>query len=124
MNVRASEVPAYAERLLQQIGAVDTSAIDLFVLPPFTSLGAAAAAFGGTPVAIGGQNMHWEEHGAWTGEISAAMLVDSGCRYVELAHSERLQHFGESYERVRGKVDRALAAGLTPIVCLGETAGG
>jgi triosephosphate isomerase len=122
MNVRASEVPAYAERLLQQIGAVDTSAIDLFVLPPFTSLGAAAAAFGGTPVAIGGQNMHWEEHGAWTGEISAAMLVDSGCRYVELAHSERLQHFGESYERVRSKVDRALAAGLTPIVCLGETA--
>ena len=122
MNVRASEVPAYAERLLQQIDAGDTSAIDLFVLPPFTSLGAAAAAFGGTPVAIGGQNMHWEEHGAWTGEISAAMLVDSGCRYVELAHSERLQHFGESYERVRSKVDRALAHGLTPIVCLGETA--
>jgi len=122
MNLRAFEVPGYAQRLLQQIGTGDTSAIDLFVLPPFTSLAAAAAAFGGTPVAIGGQNMHWEEHGAWTGEISASMLVDAGCRYVELAHSERLQHFGETYERVCSKVDRALATGLTPILCLGETA--
>jgi triosephosphate isomerase len=121
MNLRAHEVPGYAQRLLQRIGTVDASAIDLFVLPPFTSLAAAAAAFGDTPVAIGGQNMHWEEHGAWTGEISAPMLVDAGCRYVALAHSERLQHFGESYERVRSKVDRALAAGLTPILCLGET---
>ena len=122
MNLRAPEVPGYAQRLLRQLGAVDTSSIDLFVLPPFTSLAAAAAAFAGSPVAIGGQNMHWEAHGAWTGEISAPMLVDAGCRYVALAHSERLQHFGESYERVRSKVDRALASGLTPIVCLGETA--
>jgi triosephosphate isomerase len=122
MNIRASEVPDYAERLLQQIGSGDTTAIDMFVLPPFTSLGAAAAAFGGTPVAIGGQNMHWDESGAWTGEISASMLLDSGCRYVALAHSERLQHFGETYERVRSKVGRALAAGLTPVICLGETA--
>jgi triosephosphate isomerase len=66
--------------------------------------------------------MHWEKHGAWTGEISAAMLYEAGCRYVELAHSERLQHFGETYERVRNKIDAALTAGLTPILCLGETA--
>ncbi|MBK7791137.1 MAG: triosephosphate isomerase [Betaproteobacteria bacterium] len=116
------EVAGYAARLLEQLHAIDTSAIDVFVLPPYTSLGAAATAFGGTPVAIGAQNMHWEEQGAWTGEISAPMLLDAGCRYVELAHSERLQHFGETYERVRSKVDRALATGLTPIVCLGETA--
>ena len=122
MNLRTGEVAGYAARLLEQLRAVDTSAIDVFVLPPYTSLGAAATAFGGTPVAIGGQNMHWEEQGAWTGEISAPMLLDAGCRYVELAHSERLQHFGETYERVRSKVDRALATGLTPIVCLGETA--
>jgi triosephosphate isomerase len=122
MNLRAAEVPGYAARLLQRTSATDTAAVDVFVLPPFTSLVAAAAAFRGTPVAIGGQNMHWDEQGAWTGEISAPMLVDAGCRYVELAHSERLQHFGETYERVRSKVDRAVASGLTPIVCLGETA--
>lgn len=122
MNLRAAEVPGYAAQLLERMRATDTSAVDVFVLPPFTSLDVAATAFRGTPVAIGGQNMHWDEQGAWTGEISAPMLVDAGCRYVELAHSERLQHFGETYERVRSKVDRAIASGLTPIVCLGETA--
>ncbi len=122
MNLRATEVPGYAARLLERMRATDTSAVDVFVLPPFTSLDVAATAFRGTRVAIGGQNMHWDEQGAWTGEISAPMLVDAGCRYVELAHSERLQHFGETYERVRSKVDRAIASGLTPIVCLGETA--
>ena len=66
--------------------------------------------------------MHWAEGGAWTGEISAAMLREAGCRYVELAHSERLQHFGETYAQVRLKVDQALVNGLTPIICLGETA--
>ncbi len=122
MNIRVAEVPGYAATLRAAIGAAAVASIDVFVLPPFTSLAAAAAAFAGSPVAIGGQNMHWDEHGAWTGEVSAPMLLDAGCRYVELAHSERLQHFGETYERVRAKVDRALASGLTPIVCLGETA--
>lgn len=122
MNLPSSEVPGYARGLVDALRSVDVSGIDVFVLPPFTSLAAAASAFEGSVVEIGGQNMHWEEHGAWTGEISAAMLRESGCRYVELAHSERLQHFGETYERVRAKVDRALAAGLTPILCLGETA--
>ncbi len=122
MNVRASEVPHYANELRARLAAIDVAAIDIFVLPPFTSLAAAASALAGTPVATGGQNMHWEEHGPWTGEISAPMLHEAGCRYVELAHSERLQHFGEAYERVRHKVDLALKAGLTPILCLGETA--
>jgi triosephosphate isomerase len=92
------------------------------VLPPFTSLPAAREAFAASAVGIGGQNMHWEESGAWTGEISAPMLAESGCRYVELAHSERLDHFGETYDRVRRKVNFAIASGLTPILCLGETA--
>lgn len=122
MNLRAPAVPAYANSLLEAIRDVDVSSIDVFVLPPFTSLAVASAAFSDSAVAVGGQNMHWDEHGAWTGEISAGMLRDAGCRYVELAHSERLQHFGETYERVCQKVDRALAAGLTPILCLGETA--
>lgn len=122
MNIRVAEVAGYAARLRAALDVTDVASVDVFVLPPFTSLAAAAAAFAGSPVSIGGQNMHWEEQGAWTGEVSAPMLLDAGCRYVELAHSERLQHFGETYERVRAKVDRALASGLTPIVCLGETA--
>ena len=124
MNIGAAEAISYARALKAALARIDidASAIDIFVLPPFTTLHAAASAFADTPVAIGGQNMHWENSGGWTGEISAPMLVEAGCRYVELAHSERLQHFGETYERVRHKVDRALVAGLTPIICLGETA--
>ena len=112
----------YAETLKARIATIDTSAIDIYVLPPFTSLAAVAQALAGSPVAVGGQNMHWADDGSWTGEISAAMLLEAGCRYVELAHSERLQHFGETYEQVRRKVDQAMSAGLVPILCLGETA--
>jgi len=122
MNIGATDAVRYAKALLPRLAKLDCSAVDVFVLPPFTSLHAAAAAFGASPVATGGQNMHWEKSGGWTGEISAQMLVEAGCRYVELAHSERLQHFGETYELVRRKVDRALSTSLTPIICLGETA--
>lgn len=122
MNIGAAEALRYGDRLKSRLGSLDVSAIDLYVLPPFTSLHAAATALAGSPVAIGGQNMHWDDAGGWTGEISASMLIEAGCRYVELAHSERLQHFGETYERVRQKVDKALEKGLIPIICLGETA--
>jgi len=121
MNLGEAETDRYAARLAPLVeGFAD--AIEMFVLPPFTSLVAARRAFANIGVGIGGQNMHWEASGAWTGEISAPMLVEAGCRYVELAHSERLQHFGETYERVRQKVNAAMAHGLTPILCLGETA--
>lgn len=122
MNIGAAAAQTYAETLNAHLATQDVTPIDLFVLPPFTTLHAARDAFAGSPVAIGGQNMHWADNGAWTGEISAEMLVEAGCRYVELAHSERLQHFGESYPQVRRKVTKAMQAGLTPIVCLGETA--
>lgn len=122
MNNGIAESIRYAEELRARIADVDTSAIDIYVLPPFTSLATAAEAFAGSPVAVGGQNMHWDDSGSWTGEISAPMLRETGCRYVELAHSERLQHFGETYEAVRRKVDKAMSKDLIPIVCLGETA--
>ena len=122
MNIGAAEATRYGQALALRLAPIDVSAVDIFVLPPFTSLHAASAALAATPVAIGGQNMHWEDSGAWTGEISAPMLVEAGCRYVELAHSERLYHFGENYELVGRKVDSALRSGLTPIICLGETA--
>jgi triosephosphate isomerase len=122
MNIGAAEAVGYAQKLNICLSAVSREQVEMFVLPPFTSLHAAHAAFSLLPVGIGGQNMHWEASGAWTGEISAPMLVEAGCRYVELAHSERLQHFGETYEFVRRKVNIAMASGLVPILCLGEMA--
>lgn len=122
MNHGPAAAITYAHRLRALLADQKTEGLDIFVLPPFVSLSAAAAAFAGSPVAIGGQNVHWEEHGSWTGEVSAPMLKEVGCRYAELAHSERLQHFGESYELVRHKLDVTMKAGLTPILCLGESA--
>jgi triosephosphate isomerase len=122
MNNNAAATATYGRRLAELLGARPVRAIDAFVLPPFTSLSAAREALAGTGVAIGGQTMHWDEAGAWTGEISAPMLKEAGCRYVALAHSERLQHFNESYDLVRKKMNAALANGLTPVLCLGETA--
>lgn len=122
MNLGAADARLYAGRLRARLAEIPHSDIDMFVLPPFTSLHAAREALEGSAVAIGGQNMHWEAAGAWTGEISATMLVEAGCRYVELAHSERLAGFAETYDLVRLKVDAALQSGLTPILCIGETA--
>jgi len=122
MNHGPAAALTYAARLRALLAVQRTDGLDIFVLPPFVSLSAAAAGFAGSPFAIGGQNIHWDESGSWTGEVSAPMLKEVGCRYAELAHSERLQHFGETYELVRLKVDAALSAGLTPILCLGESA--
>ena len=122
MNINAAQTREYAAQLQRVLDLQEDHGIDMFVLPPFTSLHAAKEAFAHTSVHYGAQNMHWAEQGAWTGEISASMLVDAGCRYVELAHSERLAHFNETYSEVRQKVNAALRAGLQPILCLGEMA--
>jgi triosephosphate isomerase len=93
---------------------------DIIVAPPFTALAAAVDAVKGTPISIAAQDMHGDPEGAFTGEISAAMLVDAGCRAVIIAHSERRQFFGETDESANRKIKAALAAGLTPILCVGE----
>lgn len=98
-----------------------TSGVDIVICPPFTSLWAARQALAGTTVGLGGQDMHWEVSGAFTGEVSPEMLLTSGCRYVILGHSERRTHFGETDETVNRKTLAALKAGLLPIVCVGET---
>ena len=85
--------------------------------------GPVAKALAGSAVALGAQNMYFEPKGAFTGEISAAMLKDVGCLYVILGHSERRQHFGDTDEAVNRKVKAALGAGLRPIICVGETLG-
>ncbi len=94
---------------------------DIVIAPPFTALAAAVEAAAGSNVAISAQNMHWEKQGAFTGEVSAQMILETGCRYVILGHSERRQIFGETDETVAKKLGAALEAGLTPIVCVGET---
>ena len=93
---------------------------DIIVAPPFTSITAAVEAAQSTEIGIAAQDMYWEREGAFTGEISARMLVEAGCRAVIVGHSERRQHFGETDAWVHRKTKAALEAGLTPIVCVGE----
>jgi triosephosphate isomerase len=95
---------------------------DILVAPPFTALSTAVGAAAGTAIGIAAQNAHWEREGAFTGEISMPMLVETGCRAVIIGHSERRQYFGETDETVNRKLRAALHAGLTPIVCVGELA--
>jgi triosephosphate isomerase len=91
------------------------------VCVPFIAIAAVGAVLKGSPVRLGAQDVYWEASGAFTGEISAAMLVDAGCQMVVIGHSERRKLFGESDEQVNKKLAAALKAGLTPIVCIGET---
>ncbi|MBN1296667.1 triose-phosphate isomerase, partial [bacterium] len=95
--------------------------VETVICPPFVSLGAVAECLDGVAVSLGAQNMFWEVSGAFTGEISPEMLVEMGCRYVILGHSERRQIFQELDAWISRKVIAALAAGLNPIVCVGET---
>ena len=94
---------------------------DILVAPPFTALQAVSGAIDGTGLDLCAQNMHWENQGAWTGEVSAPMLTSIGCKYVIIGHSERRQHFGETDEMVNKKIRSAVNAGLMPIMCIGET---
>ncbi len=94
---------------------------EIAVAPPFTAIAAAVEAARGSAIAIAGQNAHWEREGAFTGEISMPMLVDAGCRYVIIGHSECRQYCGETDESVNRKVKAALLSGITPIVCVGES---
>jgi triosephosphate isomerase len=94
---------------------------DIVVAPPYTAISAAAEAAKSTNIAIAGQNVSWSKEGAFTGEISAPMLVEAGCRYVIVGHSERRELFRETDDNVAKKSLMALSAGLIPIVCLGES---
>jgi triosephosphate isomerase (TIM) len=93
---------------------------EIVVCPPYVDLHAAVEAAKDSNVAIGGQNVFWKEEGAFTGEISPAMLLAAGCTHVIIGHSERRQHFGETDDTVNLRLKAALEAGLTPIVCVGE----
>jgi triosephosphate isomerase len=94
---------------------------DVVVGPPFTALRAVADAAKGSNIAVSAQDLHWDKEGAHTGDVSPAMLVDAGCTHVIIGHSERRQDHGETDANVNRKIKAALAAGLAPIVCVGET---
>jgi triosephosphate isomerase len=99
----------------------DVMAVDIVVCPPFTSLAAAVEAAAGSNIVVAAQNLNWAENGAFTGEISAAMLTELPVTYVIIGHSERRHYFGETDETVNQRLRAALDAGLIPIVCVGET---
>ena len=118
MHLTPSETDAYLARLAPLLAGID--GCDLFVLPSFAAIWVARRRLAGTRVAWGAQDVHEAEGGAHTGDVSARMLVDLGCTYVEVGHAERRRDHGETDARVAAKVARAAATGLTPIVCVGE----
>ena len=118
MHKTVAEAQAFVDALLPRIAATQH---DVVICPPFTALGAVVERRYGTAVRVAAQNMHEEESGAFTGEVSAAMLVELDVEAVVLGHSERREHFGESDEALARKVPAAIAAGLEPILCVGES---
>ena len=111
------ETRAFFEAFLPLVA--DVTDTDIVVAPPYTSLCVAVDMAKGTNVGISAQNLDWRKEGAFTGEVSAQMLKDAGCRYVIIGHSERRQFFGETDSGVAQKTKAALDSGLTPIVCVG-----
>jgi triosephosphate isomerase len=114
-----AEALALVTELKNQLGAVKGVAVG--VAPPFTALSAVAKRLEGTAIATCAQDVFWEKHGAWTGEVSAPLLHDAGATWTIVGHSERRQHFGETDEWVAKKARAALHGGLGAIVCIGET---
>lgn len=112
-----------ARLLVRQIreGFGDESEVDVVVAPPYTALAVVAGELAGSPVQMAGQNVHWEAQGAWTGEICTEQLLDVGCQYAIVGHSERRQFFCETAETVARRVQRCLESGIVPILCTGET---
>ncbi len=123
MNLNRAEATALAGTVVQALraDAGKYQNAEVALCPPSVYLDAVAQTVQGSPVALGAQNLYHEKNGAFTGEVSAAMLQDVGCKYVVLGHSERRHILGESNQDVNRKVLAALGAGLSPIVCVGET---
>lgn len=119
LNMLRDEATELARAIVAGMGECPDR--EVLLAPTFTALDAVRRVVESTPVALGAQNLYWERAGAFTGEVSAAMLVDAGCRYVIIGHSERRQLFDETDYTVAKKVAAANAAGLRPVLCVGET---
>lgn len=118
MYKTVSEAVAFTRELKSSLAGF--GGVEVVVCPPFTALALVSEALRGTDIAVGAQDVYWEDKGAFTGEISPVMLKDAGCRYVIIGHSERRQFFGETSEAVNRKVKAVFSHGLTPIMCVGE----
>lgn len=119
MNKTCQEAAAFAEEFLPEVADLD--GVDLVICPPFTCILSMKKSLSGSRVALGAQNMFWTDRGAYTGEIGPSMLIDVGCRFVILGHSERRQILGETDVNINRKVKAAMDAELVPILCVGET---
>ncbi len=119
MNKTVPEALEYGRRLRDWIS--DRKGPELILAPSYISLGPLAEVLAGSGVGLAAQNVHWEDKGPFTGEVSPLQILDAGCRYVIIGHSERRQHFGEGYEQINRKVLAVLRHGLRPLVCVGET---
>lgn len=120
-NWKMYKTPAETQEFFSSFSPlVAQSKYDVVICPPFVNIPAAVAATKGTKIQIGGQNLYWKNEGAFTGEISGPMLKASGAEWVIVGHSERRQYFGETDETVLTRTKAAIAAGLKPIVCVGE----
>ena len=120
-NWKMNKTPSEAAELAAAIAQIEGAKCEVVICPPFVDLFFAKKAIEGSNVKLGAQNCHWKESGAYTGEISADMLIEAGCDYVIIGHSERRQYFGETDETVNLRTKAALAKGLKVIVCVGET---
>lgn len=121
-NWKMNKTPSEAVKLAEMLKPlVDTDKVDVVFCVPAIDIIPVANVLKGTKIALGAENMYYEENGAYTGEISPAMLTDAGVKYVIIGHSERRQYFAETNETVNKKVKKALEHGLTPIMCCGET---
>ena len=119
MNIKPSETAALIKAVAE--ATKDYSNVEIVCCTPAIDVPAAVEAAKGTAVGVGTENCHWKESGAYTGEISTGMIVDAGCKYVITGHSERRQYFGETDETVNLRTRAAIAAGLTVMMCIGET---
>ena len=120
MNCGPYDAAELLEGLKEKKSEIDEN-VDVLVCPPFVSIGMAVKYLYDTDIQVGAQNLHFEENGAYTGEISGSMLAESGCNYVIIGHSERRQYFGETDATVNKRVHKAIEHKLAPIVCVGES---
>ena len=121
-NWKMNMTPSQAKELVTNlIPLVKDAACDVVVCPPYVDIALVAELVQGTNIQVGAQNIHWAEKGAFTGEISAAMLKEAGAAYAIIGHSERRQYFGETDATVNSRTKAALAAGIVPIICVGES---
>ncbi|TDI16013.1 MAG: triose-phosphate isomerase [Acidobacteria bacterium] len=113
------EAQATVREVVGLVGNIQN--VDIVVCPPFTALGAVEEILTGSVVQLGAQNVHWQDEGAFTGEVSVSMLADYGCSHVIIGHSERRHYFQESDEVIQDKLEKVLSTELVPILCIGES---